>query len=797
LPTSLSDQLFGSLRDRTSAFRNHLQAIRTDNLGAPAAFHDALELVDLYTAMLEQHTEQKLKREPTEKDRIHCVKEMLSDLRVKEDDVDTRFARGGHSSIPRSLSRRIEEEIRVLGVGDDLRPVLTVGPPGNFETAIEDFRTYLFRNLYESSYDTEPRYREGEFALISVPYLEGTRAFWEPLVLGHEVGHVKVYYLNHGLVTEDKPLHYLDDLLFHLAMESGRKLRSWLQEFLCDLNTYRLYGPAAIAAVAETLAVTGERGNEASDTHPPRSTRIKLLATIASLTGDDQSRLYGATVGRWADLAEEVVEENVNSPQPINYLGTFIDGAQILWRAVCDWGSTYSSVEVDDREDALTWLTERLIAGVPGGLAVERVSNAPREFAPADVVNAAWAAEALKRNPDVPIDNLALKALDNLEFARLWQQSIERIDEPDVPIETLGVPDNWTFEGDDSEAEGLHNLGTLDLEDPSVRAIFEVLQRHQETGHQGILSGADLVHRLHPDTPAQHRLIATPVLPGAIREAGLDVRLSSSFIVFRHSATEVFDAVSGNQDPREMQESVEKEWGERFILHPDELVLAATLEYLALPGDLAGEVASRSSYGRLGLVSVTASKVQPWSTGCITLELVNTSRTPIALAVGERIAQIVFQHISNPVPMLKPTYRWPTGPEFSRVRGDWDRPIIRGVQDILKGRVPHVGPQRAFALQQSGDAILLDVRLLAEFEAGHAPGSNHIPLRSLINESWSDLPEGARVIVVSRSGGRAMRASDFLRRRGFDAYALTGGLLAWRGNHLLVVDTMGNPGPVL
>ena len=743
--------------------------------------------------MLEQHTELKLRNEPEEIDRVRFVKEMLSDLRVKEEDVDTRFARGGHGSIPRSLSRRIEEEIRALNIGDELRPVLTVGPPGNFETAIEDFRTYLFRNLYESSYDTEPRYRTGEFALISVPYLEGTRAFWEPLVLGHEVGHVKLYHLSHASVYENRPIFYLDSLLNQLAMDSDKKLRAWLQEFLCDLNTYRLYGPAAIAAVAETLAVTGERGNEASDTHPPRSTRIELLARVASLTGDDASPLYEATTGAWLDLADEEVEEDPDSPQPIDYLVTFTDGARILWDAVCEWGQTYSSVPAENRQEALVWLVERFKRGVPGGLAEERGPDSQREFEPADVVNAAWAAEALKETPDVPIDNLALKALDNLEFTRLWRQSVERIDEPDVPPESRGISDAWL--GQDKATTNLSDE-VVDHVDPSTESLHQLVQEHASTGHTGILSGADLVQRLHPDTPEKQRLVATPLLPGAIREAGLDVRLSSSFIVFKHSATEVFDAVSGDQDPREMQESVEKEWGERFILHPNELVLAATLEYFVFPGDLAGEVASRSSYGRLGLVSVTASKVQPWSTGCITLELVNTSRTPIALAVGERIAQIVFQYIANPVPALKPTYRWPTGPEFSRVRGDWDRPIIRGIQDILRSRVPQLSATRASALYLDGVAALLDVRLQDEFEAGHAPGALHMPLL-ILRERWSDLPTGQTIIVMSRGGSRAVRAADFLRRRGLDAYALTGGLRAWRGVRLPMVDVRDDPGRLL
>jgi deoxycytidine triphosphate deaminase len=776
-----------------------LQAIRTDNLGAPDAFRDALDLVDLYTVMIEQHTEVQFSRSPNETDRVRCVKEMLNNLRDKEEAIDVRFARGGHSSIPRSLSRRIEAEIRALGIGDELRPVLTVGPPNNFETQIVDFRSFLFRDLWNASYQSEPRYRSGEFSLISVPYLEGTRASWEPLVVGHEVGHVQVYYLNHGSVDDDQPRPYIDALLDTNGLDHGPTMRHWMQEFLCDLNTYRLYGPAAIAAVAEMLSVTGGRGNLASKDHPPRSTRIKMLARIASLTGDDSSSLFDTVAGAWLGLAEEAVEPDVELP--LDLLDIFIVAARNLWDSVCEWGPAYGSVGVAKRDESVGWLRDRLTQGIPGGLAVERKADAQGEFEPADVVNAAWAAEAAKQSSGVPIDDLALKALDNLEFVQLWRQAIERIDAPLVPVETLGVPEDWlSSNGADSSNS---DSEPLTLNDATTGLANEVPRIHDTIRHGGILSGTDLLDRLHPTTRTEDRLIATPLLPGAIREAGLDVRLSSSFIVFKHSATEVFDAVSGNQDPREMQEKVEKEWGERFILHPDELVLASTLEYFMLPGDLAAEVASRSSYGRLGLVSVTASKVQPWSTGCITLELVNTSQTPIALRAGERIAQIVFQQIAHPVPTLKPTYRWPTGPEFSRVRGDWDRPIIRNVQEILGGRVPELPAKRTFELERDGFAVLVDVRGLLEFEAGHAPRAIHMPVPVPVpapgpgpDDRWRELPLDLRVVVISRSGHRARAVAEYLRRRGVDAFVLTGGLQAWRAIGLPVMDVRNSPGVV-
>jgi deoxycytidine triphosphate deaminase len=134
-----------------------------------------------------------------------------------------------------------------------------------------------------------------------------------------------------------------------------------------------------------------------------------------------------------------------------------------------------------------------------------------------------------------------------------------------------------------------------------------------------------------------------------------------------------------------MQEIVHKEWGEPFILHPGELVLAATLEYFVLPRDIAGQLVTRSSYGRLGLMTATAIQIQPGSEGVVTLELVNLGQTPIALRAGQRIGQLTFHGLSN-LSWERPishTYRRATGPEFSLIRHDWDLPIISGILQEL------------------------------------------------------------------------------------------------------------------
>lgn len=591
--------------------------------------------------------------------------------------------------------------------------------------------------------------------MISVPYLEGTRAFWEPLVLGHEVGHVKMFYENHWESPATQGSPYSDLLLTELAFPTTDLLRNWLQEFICDLNAYRLYGPAMIPAMAEMFMVVPPHANVSStvpkamnplESHPPRSARIELICRLAETLGDSTSDLYPFIEDGWSQLRNE---PPLNlSQERKTYLTGFIDALPVLWRYICKWGDRYDFIS---REASVEWLAIRLQNGVPGGLASERAGQ-PNESLAGDIINAAWAAEKRKQDLGIPIDNLALKALDNLSVAQLWFSSIDRL---------------------------LLTEGSLSLRETPTEWVAAAKSR--PAAPSGPLSGVDLLALLAAES--ESGFVATPLLPGAIREAGIDVRLSGAFITFKHSATEVFDAVAGGQDPREMSEWVEKGWGERFILHPDELVLAATTEYFVLPNDIRGQVASRSSQGRLGLVSVTASMVQPGTMGCITLELVNQGQTPIALTVGERVAQIDFERMINPVPqVLQPTYRCATGPEFSQIRLDWDHPIIREGQKEQLGIAPEISISRAKELYDNG-IPMVDVRTEEEWADGHAPRAINIPEADFAL-AIAQLPTKGPVIVTSRTGYRAERGAAELRRLGINAVVMKGGMRLWRAKRL-------------
>ena len=125
-----------------------------------------------------------------------------------------------------------------------------------------------------------------------------------------------------------------------------------------------------------------------------------------------------------------------------------------------------------------------------------------------------------------------------------------------------------------------------------------------------------------------------------------------------------------------------------FVLHPSELVLAVTFEEVRVDVDSQAQVLSRSSLGRLGLLSATAVHINPGFVGCLTLELVNLSSVPLNLAPGQRIAQIVPTVALGTSSVYEGRYQDSGArPQLSAVREDLDSKILRGMQ-VKKGPCP-------------------------------------------------------------------------------------------------------------
>jgi dCTP deaminase len=171
-------------------------------------------------------------------------------------------------------------------------------------------------------------------------------------------------------------------------------------------------------------------------------------------------------------------------------------------------------------------------------------------------------------------------------------------------------------------------------------------------------------------------LIVTPLLDREqIGASSIDVRLGNQFIVLRRSSLSRIDPADAPDNAQwettlhRSQQRTRIATFKEFVLHPGQLALGATLEFISIPKEVSASVEGRSSWGRLGLIVATASTIGPGFKGCVTLELVNSGEVPLILHPGVRIAQIVIHELSGSS-QYSGKYNCPVGPEFSRIHED-------------------------------------------------------------------------------------------------------------------------------
>ena len=174
--------------------------------------------------------------------------------------------------------------------------------------------------------------------------------------------------------------------------------------------------------------------------------------------------------------------------------------------------------------------------------------------------------------------------------------------------------------------------------------------------------------------PKDDCLVITPLFSlDQVGTSSIDVRLGNEFILFKRRNVDAIDIAKGELRRRlpAYQEKIRIEFKESFTIHPGQLVLSCTLEYIKLPSSLAGYILGRSSWGRLGLVIQMASAIAPNFAGSITLELANIGQVPLVLYPGTRVAQLIL-HEADQATTYEGRYKFPTGPQFSRVDEDDD-----------------------------------------------------------------------------------------------------------------------------
>jgi dCTP deaminase len=565
----------------------------------------------------------------------------------------------------------------------------------NYVTTLSDLRADYIRALSEYE-DFVPELSvasdvlaplKGPFHLIAFPMLERENILLHSL-LGHEIGHLFAFkfvtdeleaefmaeiipaveeltirQLAAQKITEDTqggPLFFAKLKQTMLARNVGLTTTAWtraLEELLSDLVGAILFGPAALFS---TLEIAQQHGfdiepSDRNDYYPPWRLRLKkVLRLIESrfpvalapphnlfLDGDSSKRL-SRVISRIGYLKTIVEGESpLYGDELVQLAYARVDayearGLQFLLDKCNLEGFAFDPTCMMSR---LPPLIQRLDVGIPPNAFTDADGN-ERPAAFVETINAAWfhkvaapeetglfdEAEVEKRIKEADRRNkLTIKAI---QYADLVQRVRAHGGQPSLPAR-------------------------LDDRGPAG---------------EGVLTKADILFWMRKPVVTE-RLVITPMVQPShdIGESAVDVRLGMEFILFRKEFFAGLDITREDTAARERKyhQYVVKSPTDTIVLQPGELVIGSTLEYVQVPRGLMCYVIGKSTWGRMGLIIATATKVDPGYRGCITLEIINEGEVPLVVTPGVPIAQLVFHRTTGDATYCG-DYACAIGPEFPK-----------------------------------------------------------------------------------------------------------------------------------
>ena len=475
--------------------------------------------------------------------------------------------------------------------------------------------------------------------LFSVPRHDGLDARWHPVTLAHELGHLRYSdsfitdWLSRQKIT-GRSESGKTAIRIAKALKAGTKvgpdwyatLVNWLVETACDSVLLFYYGMEGVNALESLLSITGEPHD--TDTHPESQLRIKILRTAAAV-----------------EIKSERVKDLDADAGYVQAQHAYCEFAHWVKRDIlADLASRFSVdfrlLSDRVRRDALIAIGSTLSAQSHSPHSQlweqEHVAHNPSVIE-SGLVRSLWARPVPSRPPAAFDDRreMVYRSLDSLEFCHRFELARLKLSMGEIDLSTIVRQDHPLIED-------------LKMDERIPNALWVT--------RKGVF---DDVPRRRNQRLGKH---------------AWDMRLGRYFITFVRSRIGTLNALDLNQATKRMQEMVEVDWGDFFVLHPGEMVLGVTLESVEMDSDCVAQVLSRSSVGRFGLLSATAVHVQPGFRGCLTLELVNLASVPLQLTPGQRVAQIV-PGISVGKPMkyeghYSRSADWK--PRFSRAYRDWD-----------------------------------------------------------------------------------------------------------------------------
>lgn len=109
----------------------------------------------------------------------------------------------------------------------------------------------------------------------------------------------------------------------------------------------------------------------------------------------------------------------------------------------------------------------------------------------------------------------------------------------------------------------------------------------------------------------------------------------------------------------------------------------------------------------------------------------------------------------------------------------------------MTGDTGDLHPEQVHARRD--EVQLLDVREVPEWVAGHIEDALHVPMHQL-HAAQDQLADDRTIVCVCRSGHRSAAVAEALRRAGYDAVNMLGGMQGWAADDLpFVAEDEGDP----
>src|SRR5574343_496296 len=132
-----------------------------------------------------------------------------------------------------------------------------------------------------------------------------------------------------------------------------------------------------------------------------------------------------------------------------------------------------------------------------------------------------------------------------------------------------------------------------------------------------------------------HKLISY-----GVSSYGYDIRCSREFKIFTNINSTQIDPKNFNTD------NFIEYRGKMCIIPPNSFALTSSLEVLKIPRDVLVVCLGKSTYARCGII-VNVTPLEPEWEGNITIEISNTSPSPVIIYAEEGIAQLLFYQADN------------------------------------------------------------------------------------------------------------------------------------------------------